>query len=75
MAKRFRCTAKKLLIIVLVIMAGLYVVDLMLTLADNYGAISDSCGACEEITGYKCERGPIDILCTGDDCIQIDITG
>jgi len=63
-----------ILIIVLVIMAGLYIVDLMLNMAGAYEAVNDPCKICESITGYKCERGPIDILCTDDDCIQIDLT-
>ena len=65
-----------ILIIILVVTAGLYTVNLMLNMAGAYQAVDDPCGICESITGYKCERPYSgDTFCMGDECFEINLTG
>ena len=47
--------AKFILIIIAIVTIGLFGCVQLLQLADTYGAVSDPCGTCEEITSLKCE--------------------
>jgi len=64
-----------ILIIILVVCAGLYGINLMLNMAGAYQCIDDPCGVCEEITGYKYEEGINNLWCEGNDCIKINLSG
>ena len=65
-----------ILIIVLVVTAGLYVVNLMLNMAGAYQAVDDPCRTCEEATGYKCERPYSgNTFCMDGECFEINLTG
>jgi len=54
-AKDWTAIAKFILIILSVVTIGLVGCNQLLQLADTYGAVSDPCGTCEEITSLKCE--------------------
>lgn len=50
-----------ILVMILVVTVGLYLVSLMLNIAGAYQCINDPCFMCEDITGYKCEKGNLNI--------------
>ena len=62
-------------IIILVITVGLYVVNLMLNMADNYNAITDPCKSCQDQTSKICEPKINEIWCEENDCIKINFSG
>lgn len=63
-----------ILIILVVIIAGLHLVNLMLNMADSYQAISDPCLACEKSTNKICKPGVRDTFCMDDDCTKVNLS-
>ena len=64
-----------ILIIILVVIAGLHGINLIMNMAGAYQCLDDSCGVCESITGYTCEKPIRDTFCLDGDCIKINLTG
>jgi len=65
-----------ILIIVLVVLAGLYAVNIMLNMADSYNAINDPCKTCQDLTSKICEpKINNDIWCEENECIEINFSG
>jgi len=63
-----------ILIIILVVTTGLYGVNLMIGMADNYNSITDPCKSCQDQTSKICEPKINNILCDENDCIIINFS-
>ena len=65
-----------ILVILVVVCIGLFIVNLMLNMADNYNAINDPCKTCQDLTSKICEpKINNNIWCEGNDCIEINFSG
>lgn len=65
-----------LIVVIVIVGALLFVVYLMLNLADNYHAIDDPCKACEEMTIKVCtpDYSYNNLYCINGNCIELNLS-